>query len=127
MMDDDDYKVGYRKPPRHTQFKKGQSGNPAGRKPKSKNFDVLMERALDAKIKVKIAGNEQLMSKREAIPLRLVQDALEGNLRSLESLFKYLREQKTIEPFEVTADDDKELELALERMRAKEGNRSDDK
>jgi len=25
------YEVGYRKPPRHTQFQKGQSGNPGGR------------------------------------------------------------------------------------------------
>jgi Family of unknown function (DUF5681) len=28
---DDDYKVGHSKPPKHTQFKKGQSGNPSGR------------------------------------------------------------------------------------------------
>ena len=27
-------KVGYKKPPKHSQFKKGQSGNPAGRKKK---------------------------------------------------------------------------------------------
>ena len=26
-----DYEVGYKKPPKHTQFKKGQSGNPKGR------------------------------------------------------------------------------------------------
>ena len=26
-----DYELGYRKPPRHTQFRKGQSGNPGGR------------------------------------------------------------------------------------------------
>ena len=26
-----DYEVGYRKPPRHTRFAKGQSGNPRGR------------------------------------------------------------------------------------------------
>jgi hypothetical protein len=27
----DDYEIGYGKPPRHTQFRKGQSGNPGGR------------------------------------------------------------------------------------------------
>ena len=32
MVDDD---VGYRKPPKHSQFKKGKSGNPKGR-PKRK-------------------------------------------------------------------------------------------
>jgi hypothetical protein len=33
MTDDDarDYKVGYKKPPLHTRFKKGQSSNPRGR------------------------------------------------------------------------------------------------
>jgi hypothetical protein len=29
------YATGYRKPPLHTRFRKGQSGNPAGRPPKS--------------------------------------------------------------------------------------------
>ena len=35
----DDYKVGYRKPPEHSKFKKGQSGNPSGR-PKRKSHAV---------------------------------------------------------------------------------------
>jgi hypothetical protein len=33
-MDDDDYKVGYGRPPLRTRFKKGQSGNRKGRPPK---------------------------------------------------------------------------------------------
>jgi hypothetical protein len=45
------YKVGYGLPPKHSQFKKGQSGNPRGRKPKAIEylkwkdpiFDVLLE------------------------------------------------------------------------------------
>jgi hypothetical protein len=31
---EDDYEIGYRRPPRETRFKKGQSGNPKGRRKK---------------------------------------------------------------------------------------------
>ncbi|MEM6857917.1 MAG: DUF5681 domain-containing protein [Pseudomonadota bacterium] len=37
MSDDDDYEIGYGKPPKHSQFKKGQSGNLAGRPRGAKN------------------------------------------------------------------------------------------
>jgi hypothetical protein len=37
-----DYEVGYRKPPVHTRFKKGQSGNPRGRKKSSKNIRKIV-------------------------------------------------------------------------------------
>ena len=35
--DERDYEVGYAKPPEHTRFVKGQSGNPRGRAPGAKN------------------------------------------------------------------------------------------
>ncbi len=38
------HEVGYGKPPKHTQFKKGQSGNPRGRPKGTKNLKTdLME------------------------------------------------------------------------------------
>ena len=44
---DGDYEVGYGKPPRHTRFVKGRSGNPRGKPPGAKNFTTLLNEALD--------------------------------------------------------------------------------
>ena len=47
-----DYGVGYGRPPRHTRFAKGQSGNPRGRPCGAKNFMTLLEEALDELVTV---------------------------------------------------------------------------
>ena len=41
-----DYEVGYGKPPRHTRFEPGRSGNPRGRPSRSKNLSTLLSEAL---------------------------------------------------------------------------------
>jgi hypothetical protein len=45
-----DYEVGRGKPPVHTRFKKGQSGNPRG--PRPKNLPALLVEALNEKVTV---------------------------------------------------------------------------
>lgn len=40
----DDNEVGYRKPPRRTQFQPGQSGNPSGRKPRDQKVEASLPR-----------------------------------------------------------------------------------
>jgi hypothetical protein len=47
-----DYEVGHGKPPRHTRFKKGQSGNPRGRPKGSKNLPTLLTEALNEPVVV---------------------------------------------------------------------------
>src|SRR5271165_1298889 len=44
------YKVGYKKPPLHTQFKPGQSGNPSGLAKIPSNFDEMFRKALFKKV-----------------------------------------------------------------------------
>lgn len=44
--DDDEGRVGYGRPPKHTQFKKGQSGNPNGRRRKHLSERDIVEAEL---------------------------------------------------------------------------------
>lgn len=77
--------VGYKKPPKHTQFKKGQSGNPKGR-PK---------RPVGTSIKSFLDGSEtgkngEVVSRREAMVTALVNSALEGNPKAFSLFMKFL-------------------------------------
>ena len=67
MPDDENsnYRVGYKKPPLHTRFKKGQSGNPRGRPRGSKNFSTLLTEALNEPVVVTEDGRRRTISKRE--------------------------------------------------------------
>src|SRR6266851_3230749 len=66
MADDEkpDYEVGYGKPPLHTRFKKGQSGNLRGRPRGAKNLTTLVSDALDQLVVVTENGRRREISKR---------------------------------------------------------------
>ena len=42
------YEVGYGKPPKHSQFKRGQSGNPQGRKKQDRTIRAIMQKIIAA-------------------------------------------------------------------------------
>ena len=65
-----DYEVGRGKPPVHTRFKKGQSGNPRG--PRPKNLPALLVEGLNEKVVVTIDGERREITKREAVAKQLV-------------------------------------------------------
>lgn len=76
--------VGYKRPPRHSQFKPGQSGNPAGRPKKKKKSDTeILDAALNKVVTVKRSGAEVRMTAKEAMLERLVSMALGGDLRAI--------------------------------------------
>jgi hypothetical protein len=87
-----DYEVGYGKPPRHTRFKKGQSGNPRGRPSGSKNLKTLLNEALDEPVVVSEEGRRRKITKREAIVTQLVNRSATADLRALKILLDTLRE-----------------------------------
>jgi hypothetical protein len=83
---DDSYEVGYRKPPRHTQFQKGRSGNPRGRPRSSKSATTILKRALLEQVIATVNGRKRKLSKYEALIIRFVNKAVEGDHRAVEYL-----------------------------------------
>jgi hypothetical protein len=82
MQPERDCKVGYKKPPEHTRFKKGQSGNPGGRPRGAKNLATLVGQALDQKVSVTEQGRRRKVTKREAIITQLVNKSAQADLKA---------------------------------------------
>src|SRR5215212_8551973 len=77
-----EYEVGYGRPPRHSRFQKGQSGNPKGRPKGGRNFASELQEALDQTVLVREDGNVRRVSRRGAVILSLVAKALKGDVRA---------------------------------------------
>jgi hypothetical protein len=75
-------RVGYRNPPRNARFKKGQSGNPGGRKKGTANFKTIFFRELSGVISVREGERRRSMSRREILIRGLINDALQGDHRA---------------------------------------------
>ena len=83
-----EYQVGYGKPPRHSRFKKGKSGNPRGRPKRSESFARLAQRTLNERIAIKENGERRVISKLEAVLKQLINKAASGDARAIREVFK---------------------------------------
>src|SRR6516162_9593437 len=84
------YKVGPGRPPLHTRFKKGQSGNPRG--PRHKNLPALLVAALDEPVVVTSGGERRRITKREAVIAQLVDKSAGADLRATKMLIDLLKD-----------------------------------
>ena len=118
-----DYKVGPGRPPLHTRFKKGQSGNPRGRSPK--NLATLLADALSEKVYATIDGRRRKITKREAIVTQMVNKSASADLRATKMLIDMMKdvEQKANDapqppsPPPFTEADEQVVEQLVERIR----------
>ena len=82
------YTVGYKRPPQHTRFQPGVSGNPSGRRKGSKNIRSIFEKILGEEISLREGSTTKKITKAEAIVRSLVINAMKGNSRSQQNLFR---------------------------------------
>ena len=75
-------KAGYAQPPRRNQWKKGQSGNRAGRKKGSKNKRTIIIELMEEKLGRKIDDISRL-SRYEGLLLKGIQKALGGDTKAM--------------------------------------------
>lgn len=79
----DDYEVGYGRPPRHSRFKPGESGNPKGRPKEARNLATELELELKSGVTVREDGAARRVSKRKAVAKALVLKAMRGDTRAI--------------------------------------------
>jgi hypothetical protein len=83
--------VGYGKPPVHTQFKKGQSGNPRGRRKGQRNVHTVVDEALSQRITIREGNRTRSVTKLDAIVVTMVNAALKGDAKAQTSLIAMMR------------------------------------
>src|SRR5665213_2495307 len=83
-----DYDVGYAKPPEATRFKKGQSGNPKGRQPKTavEDMRLLLDRILAEEVTEREGGRTRTMTNLESMLHIQMTNALKGSKSATRAL-----------------------------------------
>ena len=117
-----DYEVGRGKPPVHSRFKKGQSGNPRG--PRPKNLPALLIEALNEPVVVTIDGERRKITKREVDVTQLVNKSAGADLRATKMLIDMLKDVEKKagvtpppDPAPFTAADEEVMATFIARLR----------
>jgi hypothetical protein len=126
-MTNNDDEIGYKRPPKRTQFRPGQSGNPAGRRKNVRNFKSDLMEELREMIIIRENGRERKISKQRAFIKALVAAAIKSDVRAINAVVACTRNFDSGVEDQVTPTVDTEDLDILEAFVARERKRSDPK
>ena len=104
--DDDDTRVGYGKPPRHSRFKAGVSGNPSGRKKGVRSLKCDFEDELSQPITVTENGKTLTLTKQRLVVKALTAKAAKGDVKAIGRVIDLIRDIFGLGGGELEADRD---------------------
>jgi hypothetical protein len=84
-----DGSVGYKRPPKHTRFKPGQSGNPKGRPKNARSLKAEFLEELSEVIRIREGDREMKISKQRAFVKALIAAAIKGDMRAASALVSF--------------------------------------
>ena len=87
MTKNGDYEVGFKKPPKKTQFKHGNHANPNGRPKGVKNLKTDLAEELSEMIPVRENGRTCKISKQRALLKGVMMRAMQGDQRAATNIF----------------------------------------
>jgi len=80
------YEVGYGRPPKHTRFKPGESGNRKGRPKGRPNLKTVFDAALNEKVTINKRGRTRRVTVAQAIALQMTANAAKGDPRAFATI-----------------------------------------
>jgi hypothetical protein len=82
------YEVGYGKPPKANQFRKGRTGNPRGKKAGEENLISAFKRHVLKRVKMKESGRVRTITVAEAVILKNYNAAVQRNPFAMSNIFR---------------------------------------
>ena len=86
------YTVGYGRPPVHSRFKPGRSGNPKGKEKGSKGLKAVVATVFNEKISVRTPRGVRKVTKIEALVQKLMNEALTGDGKAVQQIVRLAKD-----------------------------------